>query len=81
MELATLHFDTYKAVNLLKEKGFTKKQSEGIMEVIQEVTLSGVATKDDIHRLENRFAENLKFQIIQTVAIIGVMVALFALFS
>lgn len=91
MELATLHFDTYKAVTLLKEQGFTKKQSEGIIKVIQEVTLSGVATKQDvqdvraeIQDLENKItknlSDNLKFQIIQTIAIIGVMVALFQMF-
>ena len=83
MELATLHFDTYKAVNLLKDKGFTKKQSEGIIEVIQEVTLSGVATKQDVQdvkdELKKGLSDNLKFQIIQTVAIIGVIVALSAL--
>lgn len=92
MNFATLHFDTYKVVTLLKERGFTKKQAEGIMEAVQEVTISGVATKEDLHkveavlrsemhdmeiRLNNKLSGNLKFQIIQTIAIIGVMVALF----
>lgn len=103
MNFATLHFDTYKVVNLLKERGFTKKQAEGIMEAVQEVTISGVATKADVHDLEvglraeihrveakiNKVEatlrdeirksanDNLKFQIIQTIAIVGVMVALF----
>lgn len=85
MNFATLHFDTYKVVNLLKERGFTKKQAEGIMETVQEVTISGVATKEDLHDVETnlRFEiqkianDNLKFQIIQTIAIVGVMVALF----
>lgn len=80
MELATLHFDTYKAVTLLKEQGFTKKQSEGIIKIIQKVTLSGVATKQDIQdvrsEIQNLKNEMLKFQVIQTIAIIGVMVAL-----
>lgn len=84
MNIATLHFDTYKVVNLLKERGFTKKQSEGVVEAVQEVAISGVATKEDLHDLEMRLRseiqknanDNLKFQIIQTITIIGVMVGL-----
>ena len=95
MELATLRFDTYKAITLLKEQGFTKKQSEGIIKVIQDVTFSGVATKQDIQdikqdiqdlrkefdeKLTKGFSDMLKFQLIQTIGIIGVMVALFQVF-
>lgn len=54
MELLSLNLDTYKAVNLLKGKGFTKKQSEGIMEVIQEATLSGVSSKQDVQNVYNK---------------------------
>lgn len=115
-------------MTLLKERGFTKKQAEGIMEAVQEVTISGVATKEDvqsikddmhdleiglradinkveakinkvettlraeIHGVEAKINKveanlrdeiqksannNLKFQIIQTIAIVSVMVALF----
>lgn len=95
MDFATLHMDTYKIVNLLREKGYTKKEAEGFIEAIQEITLSGVATKEDIQNVRNEIsdlrtgtqkdfmdlrAEMLKFQVIQTVAIIGVMVALFQIF-
>lgn len=95
MELATLHLDTYKVIKLLQEKGYTKKEAEGFIEAIQEITLSGVATKKDVQDireeikdLETRLSDkivkglsdNLKFQIIQTIAIIGVMVALFQIF-
>ncbi len=105
MNFATLHFDTYKVVTLLKERGFTKKQAEGIMEAVQEVTISGIATKEDLHkvetalrseitkveanlrsemhdmetRLSDKLSGSLKFQIIQTITIVGVMVALFSL--
>ena len=48
MNFATLHFDTYKVVNLLMGKGYSKDEAEGFIEAIQEVTLSGVATKQDI---------------------------------
>ena len=78
MELATLHLDTYKVVKHLQGKGFTKKQAEGFIEAIQEITLSGVATKQDVQDAKN---EMLKFQIIQTIALVGVMVALFQFFS
>ena len=99
MQFANLHFDTYRTVNLLKERGYTKKQAEGFIEVMQEVTLSGVATKEnlqevkdelkkDIQLLEIRLtdkvtkglSDTLKFQIIQTLTIIGVMVALAKIF-
>lgn len=117
MQFANLHFDTYRTVNLLKERGYTKKQAEGFIEVMQEVTLSGVATKEgvqnvkeelkediqdvrseiqevkeelkqDIQDVRNELKEDiqqsrnesLKFQIIQTLTIIGVMVALAKIF-
>ena len=34
------------------ERGFTQEQAEGVMETVQEVAISGVATKEDIHDLE-----------------------------
>lgn len=120
MEFATLHLDTYKVVKLLQSKGYTKKEAEGFIEAIQEITLSGVATKQDVADLKEDIAEhkaatkqdiadlraemadlrtdvsnvrtelkedmakyasdNLRFQLIQTTALIAVMVALFQLF-
>lgn len=52
MELATTQFDTYKVVNLLKEKGFTKKQAEGFVEAIQNVSFTGIS-KDDLLDVES----------------------------
>ena len=95
MQFANLNFDTYRTVNLLKERGYTKKQAEGFIEVMQEVTLSGVATKEDVQDVRNEIQgvrselkediqqsrnETLKFQIIQTLTIIGVMIALTKIF-
>ena len=84
MELATLHMDTYKVVKLLQEKGYTKKEAEGFIEAIQEITLSGVATKKDLafvrEEIQQLRDDTLKFQIIQTITIIGVMIALFQVF-
>jgi len=84
MQFANLNFDTYRTVTLLKERGYSKKQAEGFIEVMQEVTLSGVATKEDIQDVRNEIQqsrnETLKFQIIQTLTIIGVMIALAKIF-
>lgn len=111
MELATLHLDTYKVINLLQDKGFSKEQSEGILAIMQQVSISGMATKQDIQDLKESTKQDiqdlresarqdvqnlevkverligetknemLKFQIIQTIAIVGVMVALFQMFT
>jgi len=51
METATLNMDTYKVVQLLQEKGYSQEEAEGFMEAIQEITLSGVATKQDIRKV------------------------------
>lgn len=91
MELATLHLDTYKVVKLLKEKGYTEQEAEGFIQAIQEITLSGVATKQDVQDIRQEIqnlrqdmskmaADNLKFQLIQTITIIGVMIALTQMF-
>ena len=114
MEFATIHLDTYKVVTLLQEKGYSKEEAEGFIQAIQEITLSGVATRQDIvdvqNEIQNTKAElitdiqtlqsklhtttsdlkddlaelkndSLKFLMIQTLAIVGVMVALFQFFS
>jgi len=88
MEFATLHLDTHKVVKLLQGKGYTEEEAEGFIAAIQEITLSGVATKqylqqvrDDLKQdIQDMKTEMLKFQVIQTIAIIGVMVALFQVF-
>lgn len=37
MELATLHLDTYKVVQLLQSKEYTKKESEGFIEAYKKL--------------------------------------------
>ena len=85
MELATLHLDTYKVVKLLQERGYTEAQAEGFIKAIQEITLSGVATKQDIQDVRSEIAslrtDMFKILMVHTVTIIGVMVALFTFFS
>lgn len=114
MEFATIHLDTYKVVTLLQEKGYSKEEAEGFIQAIQEITLSGVATRQDVLELQSEIQnikaelttdiqalysklqattsdlkddlselknDSLKFLMIQTLAIVGVMVALFQFFS
>lgn len=87
MELATLNLDTYKVVKLLQSKGYTEEQAEGFISTLQDITLSGVATKQDIRDVRSEIQKVkveinnlLKFQIIQTLTIVGVMIALFQIF-
>ena len=68
-------------LKFLQAKGYTKKEAEGFIEAIQEINLFGVATKQDVFDLKGEMgdlrkdiakshSDILKFQIIQTVAII-----------
>ena len=45
--IKTITFDTYKVVNMLQTKGFTKEQSEALLEVAKEIDLSELVTKGD----------------------------------
>ena len=57
MEFATLHLDTYKVVKLLQNKGFSEGQAEAFIEAIQDITLSGVATKQDIKEVKGEIQD------------------------
>jgi len=50
--MATITLDTYKAVKILEEKGYTPQQAEGFVKVVQEIDMSGMATKKDIESLK-----------------------------
>lgn len=45
--------DTRRVVSKLREKGFTQKQAEGLLEAVQEIDLSNVATKSDVKELHS----------------------------
>jgi hypothetical protein len=60
MDLATLHFDTYKVVKLLQEKGYSEKEAEGFILAIQEVTLSGVATKQGLQDVKEGLGKEIQ---------------------
>ncbi len=96
MELALLHLDTHKIVKLLKDKGYSEEQAEGFVGAMQEISLSGVATKQDIHdvrvemykirdelrqEIQSVKVDLLKFQLVQTLAIIAVMITLFQFYA
>ena len=72
--MATIALDTYKAVTLLQERGFTKQQAEALIQVAQEADMSSLATKNDIRDLELRF---FKFMFgamtAQTALIVGLI--------
>ncbi len=58
-ESATLNLDTYKVVKLLQDKGYSEQEAEGFIEAIQEITLNGVATKEDLRQSEKRLNERI----------------------
>jgi DNA gyrase/topoisomerase IV subunit A len=57
MDFATLNLDTYKVVKLLQTKGFSEDQAEAFIEAVQEITLSGVATRQDIKDIKVDFKD------------------------
>ena len=85
--MASLSIDTYKAVLLLQERGYSKQQAEGFVAVIQSADLADVATRYDIAALKDDIAtlgrsihdtriEMYKVAAAQTLVIIGAVVAL-----
>lgn len=46
--------DTHRLIGFLQDRGFTRKQSEGVTEALQQLDLSKVATKADLRELEIR---------------------------
>ena len=72
--MATLVADTHKAIVLLQEKKFSPSQAEGIVEVLNQLDVLHLATKDDMKDLR---LDVYKALAAQTVVIIGVVVTLF----
>ncbi len=58
-ESATLNLNTHKVVKLLQDKGYSEEQAEGFIEVIEEITLTGVATKQDLHLLRDELKADI----------------------
>ena len=57
MQQVSLNLDTHQVFKLLQKKGFSEEQAEGVIATIQEVTLSGVATKQDISEVRSEIIE------------------------
>ena len=85
--MASLSIDTYKAVLLLQQQGYSKQQAEGFVAVLQSADLADVATQADVAALKDGIAhldrsiqgtrvELYKVAAAQTLVIIGAVVAL-----
>ena len=85
--MASLSLDTYKAVTLLQERGYSKQQAEGFVAVLQSADLADVATQADIAAVKDGIAdldrslqatrvEFYKVAAAQTLVIIGAVAAL-----
>lgn len=85
--MASLSLDTYKAISLLQEQGFSKKQAEGFVAVLHNADLADVATSGDIISLKETIVtleraiqaarvEMYKVAAAQTLVMIGAIVAL-----
>ena len=71
--------DTHRAVSQLIEKGIKKEQAEAFVEVFGSAS-ENVATKQDLRLLESEFKVWMtKALLAQTLALIGVVVAILAL--
>ena len=51
-EMTTLTIDTYRVLQKLQSKGYSKEQAEGFVEVIQDISLDEISTKSDISALK-----------------------------
>ena len=85
--MASLSIDTYKAVLLLQQQGYSKQQAEGFVAVLQSADLADVSTQADVAALKDGIAnldrsiqttrvELYKVAAAQTLVIIGAVVAL-----
>lgn len=77
--MSTLVIDTHRVTKILRDKGFTEEQAEGVLQAIGEVDLSTIASKTDIAGLKTDMA-NLKAEIFRFIVITaGVQIAILGL--
>ena len=85
--MATLAFDTYKAVSLLQKRGYSKQQAESLVTVLRSADLTEVATTVDVAALKDAIinldrsiqasrVEMYKVVAAQTLVIVGAIAAL-----
>lgn len=51
--------DTHKIVRLLQDKGYSEQEAEGFIQAIQEITLIGVASKEDLRKVEKTLRQEI----------------------
>jgi hypothetical protein len=73
--------DTHRLVNILTERGFTAQQAEAITDAIQEIDLSGLATKTDLAELEARLTVRMATFIGVGVAVQSAIIAVIQIFA
>ncbi|HUS97875.1 MAG TPA: hypothetical protein VMX97_14190 [Hyphomicrobiaceae bacterium] len=85
--MATLAFDTYKAISLLQKQGYSKQQAESLVTVLRSADLADVATTADVAGLKDAIinldrsiqasrVEMYKVVAGQTLVIVGAIAAL-----
>ncbi len=85
--MSSLTIDTYKAITLLQQRGYSKAEAEGFVAVLQSADLMDVATHGDIEALSGQIAhldkqlqatrvELYKVAAAQTLVIVGAVAAL-----
>ena len=62
-ELATLPFDTHKAVKELQEAGFDEGQAEAVVATVGAAFVGNVATKQDLMELRSELRTEMQTQI------------------
>ncbi len=55
--MQTITIDTHEAIEALRAEKFTKEQAKIIVDTIRNVELYGVATTEDIRRLEDKITQ------------------------
>lgn len=65
--------DTHKVVTFLQSKKFSPEQAEGIIEIVNQIDVSYLASKDDVKELKLDLYKALAGQ---TVVILGVVIAI-----
>lgn len=87
MGMTSFVIDTHKAISFLIEKGYSKKQAEGFVNVLQSADLADVASRADVQSIKDNMREidrNLqgvrvelyKVAAAQTIVIIGAVATL-----
>jgi len=76
--MSTLAIDTYRAIQTLQSRGYSKDQAEGMVEILKQVDVSELATKGDIKDVLLRI-ETSKNDILRWVVplILGLYAVLF----